>query len=222
MAIKKLWVLEDDPAVANTVVRFLHSEFDVMLFKDFESLKAAFLNTTLAPPYAALLDIYVGKEILWKFLDSFRIPCPVFVVSGSNQIEDMRAAFKYGARAFIPKPINENLLKVSLEILAQEQAPSAEYSMSFGLVKLNVSRLSFEFKGKTLDNLTPNEFKILSLLTRCPQGVSKDEIFSACWNEVHLSKELVYVHVSNLRKKLAALGLNVTSIAGGYCLVTLN
>ena len=68
-------------------------------------------------------------------------------------------------------------------------------------------------------SLTASEFRILALLARFPAKIfARSEILERVWgDDLDVSERAVDVHVSNLRKKVAPLGLGVESVVGvGY------
>ncbi len=74
-----------------------------------------------------------------------------------------------------------------------------------GSLRLDVVRHEVTVAGKRVD-LTPREFEILRvLLTHAGRLVTKGRLLRAVWGEAYQREDsYVYVHVSQLRRKLAA------------------
>jgi DNA-binding response OmpR family regulator len=74
-----------------------------------------------------------------------------------------------------------------------------------GSLALDVERHEVRVAGRPVD-LTPREFEILRVfLTHAGRVVTKARLLRAVWGEAYQGEDsYVYVHVSQLRRKLAA------------------
>jgi DNA-binding response OmpR family regulator len=87
---------------------------------------------------------------------------------------------------------------------------------------LRIEHNSFHvtFEGRVLF-LPPKEFLILSRLSRVLGRMMPSEtLWSSVWSEKEeFNPAALRVHICNLRRKIAPLGLNIKSVASvGYCL----
>ena len=77
-------------------------------------------------------------------------------------------------------------------------------------IKIDVSTLSLQFRGKTLSPLTAKEIQILSQLNNAPEkSMPRDEIVRRVWKTVKVSPKTLDVHIFNLRRKLTPLGIEI-------------
>jgi DNA-binding response OmpR family regulator len=83
----------------------------------------------------------------------------------------------------------------------------ASEKLTFKDIEIDSENHTAVVGGSTLD-LTRKEFEILELMVRNPKKVfTKDNIYESVWGEEYIPEDnTVNVHVSNIRKKLEALG----------------
>ncbi len=160
-----------------------------------------------------LLDLMMpglnGISDLKKFIESLP-PIPVVVVSGSRQRSTIRAAIECGARGYVLKSSNGEILKhvlplvLSGELYIPAQAVAAEEN-------------SDAFEGSPLleeggdfnpdfKSLTPRETQVLKLLTL---GYSNKEIARS----LGMLEGTVKVHVKSIMKKLGVNNRTQAAIA---------
>lgn len=87
------------------------------------------------------------------------------------------------------------------------------------LVDLDANRVSY---GGRVAKLVPSETEVLFTLARAAPGmVSNDQLRAAIWGGAAAEREsnVIKVHISRLRKKLAPLGIHIETHRGyGYSL----
>ncbi|MBC7952717.1 MAG: response regulator transcription factor [Rhodospirillaceae bacterium] len=174
-----------------------------------ETRRIAHENPTLD---LILLDLMMpglnGISDLKKFIDSLP-PIPVVIVSGSRQRATIRSAIECGARGYVLKSSNGEILKhvlplvLSGELYVPAQAVASE-------------DLSDQYEGSPLDeagdfnpdfkSLTPRETQVLKLLTL---GYSNKEIARS----LGMLEGTVKVHVKSIMKKLGVNNRTQAAIA---------
>jgi FixJ family two-component response regulator len=107
----KLYIIEDDPLVAATVVNLVRSlALETICFND----AGTFLQTpNLDSPACVLADVRlpgITGIALVRELNRRRIPIPVIVMTGFADVPTAVAAFREGAFNFIQKPFSGNEL----------------------------------------------------------------------------------------------------------------
>jgi two-component system KDP operon response regulator KdpE len=133
---------------------------------------------------------------------------PIVILSGRYEEREKVEALERGADDYVTKPFGVDELNARLRVALRRAAGP----VSDGLGRITAGPLAFDatrhevsVNGKRLD-LTPREFEILRvLLTNAGRLVTKGRLLRTVWGEAYQGEDsYVYVHVSQLRRKLAA------------------
>jgi len=163
---------------------------------------------------AIVLDIMLpglqGLDVLRKLREF--TSTPVLMLTARGEDTDRILGLELGADDYLPKPCNPRELSARLRaILRRVEGRGSEYSsqsvITVGSTYIDTANRTASHNGKDL-KATSAEFNILKiLLAHAGEVVDKDKL-----NELALGRALsaydrsIDVHVSNLRKKLAAQG----------------
>jgi two-component system KDP operon response regulator KdpE len=133
---------------------------------------------------------------------------PIVILSGRYEEREKVAALERGADDYVTKPFGVDELNARLRVALRHAAgPDADASgrISIGPLELDAGRHDVRINDTPVD-LTPREFEILRvLLTHRGRLVTKGRLLRAVWGEAYQGEDsYVYVHVSQLRRKLAA------------------
>jgi two-component system KDP operon response regulator KdpE len=133
---------------------------------------------------------------------------PIVILSGRYEEREKVDALERGADDYVTKPFGVDELVARLRVaLRHAGGPSAdaEGRMVAGPLVLDPARHEVRLDGRRVD-LTPREFEILRvLLAHAGRLVTKGRLLRAVWGEAYQAEDsYVYVHVSQLRRKLAA------------------
>jgi two-component system KDP operon response regulator KdpE len=152
---------------------------------------------------------------------------PIVILSGRADEREKVAALDEGADDYVTKPFGVEELNARLRVALRRAAgPAADPtgSMVVGSLRFDAVRHEVHVGDRRVD-LTPREFEILRvLLANAGRLVTKGRLLRAVWGEAYQDEDTyVYVHVSQLRRKLAAAdpdgalrGLIVTEPGVGY------
>ncbi len=133
---------------------------------------------------------------------------PIVILSGRYEERAKVAALDRGADDYVTKPFGVDELNARLRVALRHAAgPEADLDgrLTIGPLELDGARHEVRVAGQAVD-LTPREFEILRVLLR-HRGrlVTKGRLLRAVWGEAYSGEDsYVYVHVSQLRRKLAA------------------
>lgn len=134
---------------------------------------------------------------------------PIIIVSAKDSIDTKVDLLTSGADDYLTKPfeIRELIARAALQLRKNNSDIGAENTLSFGDITLDRKSYSVSVGGKDL-SLTKQEFKILELLMLHPNKVySKQEIYNYAWDDIYIGEDkTVNVHISNIRKKIKAVG----------------
>ena len=209
----KILMVEDERDLAEAVKEILQkNNFTVELVYDGEYG----LDCALTEIYdIIILDIMLPKMDGLRALREMRgagIKTPVLLLTARGDISDKVTGLDNGADDYLPKPFHMDELLARLRALSRR---GTELRID-GIFKIGA--LSFDPRSLTLSgngtqlNLTLKEAQLLELLSqRMNRYVSKDTIIEKLWSyDADVTDNHVESQVSLLRKKLAAIGGNIT------------
>ena len=160
-----------------------------------------------------ILDIMLpgmqGDEVL-KNLKG-KTNAGILCVSALDALDTRVSMMREGADDYIVKPFENSDLLVRIEAIlrriGRRETPKEPEKLTFKDIEIDSENHVATVSGNGLD-LTRKEFDILELMIRNPKKVfTKDNIYESIWGESYIPEDnTVNVHVSNIRKKLEALG----------------
>jgi two-component system KDP operon response regulator KdpE len=201
-------VVEDDSETRRALVRELNG-------RGYRVVEAADGRTALERwearrPDLVLLDLGLpdldGLEVIRRIRrDS---ATPIVILSGRFEEREKVEALERGADDFVTKPFGVEELNARLRVALRRAAgPGGEDGrLSAGALTLDATTHEVAVRGRPID-LTPREFEILRvLLVHDGRLVTKGRLLRAVWGEAYQGEDAyVYVHVSQLRRKLGAV-----------------
>lgn len=136
---------------------------------------------------------------------------PVLMLSAISGVDDKVAALDGGANDYLTKPFATQELLARIRAMTRSPQPNACTSR-LQLGNITLDRSSFDLSSPTGSfHLANKEYQLMELLLANPrQIISTSQIIDRIWglnNDVEIS--VVWVYISYLRKKLAALKANV-------------
>jgi two-component system, OmpR family, KDP operon response regulator KdpE len=133
---------------------------------------------------------------------------PIVILSGRYEEREKVEALDRGADDYVTKPFGVDELDARLRVaLRHSTGPvgDREGRIVMGPLVLDAARHEATVDGRLVD-LTPREFELLRvLLQHAGRVVTKGRLLRAVWGTAYQGEDsYVYVHVSQLRRKLAA------------------
>lgn len=211
----KLLYAEDEAALSEAIV-------DILTFHNFTVDPVYDGNSAL--DYARLgdydgiiLDIMMpglsGLEVL-KALRSEGCKTPIMLLTAKSDVEDRIAGLDAGADAYLPKPFSTAEMLAMVRAMLRRREGYSPDLMSFGDITLD--RQSFELcRGDNRCMLPKLEYRIMELLM-LNHGIflSTEDILVKVWGyDTDAEPGTVWVYISYLRKRLAAMGSQVAITA---------
>ena len=209
----KILIAEDDVDISG-LIRRICEKSGLQAAQAFSGTEAA-LRLKLETFDMMILDLMLpgmtGEELLEKVRMEKRLEIPVLVLSAKAALTDKVQLLNGGADDYMTKPfepeellarINACLRRAGRTVSGQPTSASLSYK------KLCIHPAS---RRATVNDreliLTPHEYEILFLLVQSPEKVfSREALYEQVWQGGYYGEDnTVNVHVSNLRKKLAAL-----------------
>lgn len=133
---------------------------------------------------------------------------PIVILSGRYEEREKVEALERGADDYVTKPFGVEELIARLRVALRRAAgPTADLAgqITNGTLVLDTARHEVLVADERVE-LTPREFEILRvLLAHAGRLVTKGRLLRAVWGEAYQGEDsYIYVHVSQLRRKLAA------------------
>lgn len=134
---------------------------------------------------------------------------PVLILTAKSEVDDKVIGLDSGANYYLTKPFDSKELLAAVRAITRTQA-EVDSKLTLGNVTLN--RSTFELSSPTGSfRLANKEFQMMEILMSNPHHIiSADRFMEKIWgldNEAEIN--VVWVYISYLRKKLAALHADI-------------
>ena len=207
----RLLLAEDEKSLARAVSAILEkNNFSVDVVHD----GADALDWLRAGNYdGAVLDIMMPKMDGITVLKTIRAEgnmLPVLLLTAKSEIDDKVEGLDSGANDYLTKPFAAKELLA--RIRAMTRTPTAQPSSVLQFGNLTLDRATFELKSPSGSfRLANKEFQMLETLMANPKTlISTERFMEKIWGyDAEAEINVVWVYISYLRKKLAALNANV-------------
>lgn len=207
----RLLIAEDDLRLLKSLKHILEKEKYVV---DTVSNGADALEYAISQEYdGIILDIMMpgldGIEVLKK-LRSRGITTPALFLSAKTEIYQKIEGLDAGADDYIPKPFSSQELLARIRAMLRRKDSFTPDILSVGNVKLNRSTCELSFNNTKL-RLSGKEYQIMNMLFLNPRIIlTMDQLISNIWGQdSNVEIQTVWVHVSNIRKKLTKFNIPI-------------
>ena len=132
-------------------------------------------------------------------------------LTARTEIEQRIEGLDAGADDYLPKPFATGELLARVRAMLRRKDNFIPDLLSFGEVSLNRSTYELVLGGKS-QPLSGREFQVMEMLMQKPGAiVSTEQLITHIWGwDTSVDTSVVWVHVSNIRKKLEALSAPVS------------
>lgn len=160
-----------------------------------------------------VLDIMMpgldGLQVLRRLREQ-GITTPALFLTARTEVSQRVEGLNAGADDYLPKPFSTDELLARVRAMLRRRDFFTPDLLTLGAVSLNRSTYELSCREQTL-SLSGKEFQVLELLMEHPRIVlSTDQIITRVWGwDTDVDTSVVWVHISNLRKKLNALSAPV-------------
>lgn len=207
----RLLLAEDEKALSKALVTILErNNYSVDPVYDGQ----AALEYLEADNYdGVVLDIMMPKKdgiTVLKELRSRGNLIPVLLLTAKSEIDDKVLGLDAGANDYLTKPFHARELLARIRAMTRTQAAQPSSQLRVGNVVLD--RATFELSTPTGSfRLANKEFQMLELLMSNPQNlISTERFMEKIWGyDSEAEVNVVWVYISYLRKKLAALHADI-------------
>ena len=159
---------------------------------------------------ALILDVMMpgmdGIQVLER-LRAEHVNTPVMMLTAKGQREDRITGFNAGADDYLPKPFDPDELLSRVRAMLRRASAYQPTRLAFGDLTLDPGTGSLSCRGQSV-RLSGREYQVMELFLRNPRMVfSAQRILELVWGwENDAEINVVWVNISNLRKKLKTLG----------------
>ena len=161
-----------------------------------------------------ILDVMMPKMNGIQVLERLRAEgcrTPIMMLTAKGQKDDRITGFNAGADDYLPKPFDPDELLSRVRAMLRRSEAYQPSVLAWGDVTLDPGTGLLACGGQSV-RLGGREFQVMELFLRNPRQVfSAERIMERIWgwdNEAEIN--VVWVNISNLRKKLKAIGSRVT------------
>ncbi len=207
----RLLLAEDEKALSKALVTILErSNYSVDAVSDGQ----AALDYLEADNYdGVILDIMMPKvdEItVLKTIRSKGNRIPVLMLTAKAEVDDKVLGLDAGANDYLTKPFHTQELLARIRAMTRTQTAQTDSRLQMGNVTLDCATFALSTPAGSF-RLANKEFQVLELLMRNPHSlIASERLLEKIWGyDSEAEINVVWVYISYLRKKLAALHANI-------------
>ena len=143
---------------------------------------------------------------LLKKLRASGITTPALFLTARTEIDQRIEGLDAGADDYLPKPFSTGELLARVRAMLRRKDNFTPDMLNFGALSLNRSTYELIYDGKT-QTLSGKEFQVMEMLMQNPNAiVTAEQLITHIWGwDTNVDTSVVWVHISNIRKKLEGL-----------------
>ncbi len=208
----RLLIAEDEQELANALTAILkHNNYSVDTVYDGEDA-LAYLQTGLYD--AAVLDIMMPKMDGLSVLKQTRkegCSIPIIMLTAVSGVDNKVTGLDLGADDYLTKPFSTKELLARIRAITRRHEDLTSSVLTFEDLSLNRSTYELSCKGNHI-KLSNKDFQIMEMLLVTPgQIISTEQFMDKIWGyDSDAELNVVWVYISNLRKKLTGLQSQVS------------
>ncbi|MDO4621203.1 MAG: response regulator transcription factor [Lachnospiraceae bacterium] len=162
---------------------------------------------------AVILDIMMPKVDGITVLKKLRARgslIPVIMLTAKSEIDDKILGLDSGANDYLTKPFNARELLARIRAITRVQTVQTNSALQYGNVTLDRAAFELSTPDGSL-RLANKEFQMLEMMMSAPKNIiSAERFMEKIWGYDSDSElNVVWVYISNLRKKLASLNADI-------------
>ncbi|MCI8307184.1 MAG: response regulator transcription factor [Lachnospiraceae bacterium] len=203
----RLLIAEDEPRLLKTLIHIF--ETNKFIVDGVSNGKDALAYAETEEYDGLIFDImmpgYDGIQVLQQ-LRNKNITTPALFLTARTEVEQRVEGLDAGADDYLPKPFAASELLARTRAMLRRKDNYCPDLLSVGKVYLNRSTYSLSYK-EFAQTLSGKEFQIMEMMMQKPHMIIPTEQFiSHIWGwDSNVDTSVVWVHISNLRKKISAL-----------------
>ena len=207
----RLLIAEDDPKLLKSLVHIFETNHYVVDGVSDGSL--AFDYASSGEYDGLVLDIMMpgmdGINLLKK-LRKDGVTTPALFLTAKTEIYQKIEGLDAGADDYLPKPFATGELLARVRAMLRRKDNFVPDLLRFGDLTLNRSTYEIAYNGMA-QSLSGKEFQVMEILMQQPgMIVTAEQLITHIWGwETDVDTSVIWVHISNIRKKLDILSAPV-------------
>ena len=208
----RILIAEDDPKLLKSLMRIF--EINHYAVDGVDNGKDAF-DFACSDEYDGLvLDIMMpGMDgvTLLKKLRATGITTPALFLTAKTEVYQKIEGLDAGADDYLPKPFATGELLARVRAMLRRKDYYTPALLTFGALSLNCSTYELVCNGQT-QALSGKEFQVMEMLMQQPGHiVTAEQLITHIWGwDATVDTSVIWVHISNIRKKIDALDADVS------------
>ncbi|MDO8999150.1 MAG: response regulator transcription factor [Bacteroidota bacterium] len=206
----KILLIEDEPELRKSIKQYLHQEG--YLIESASDFIKAQEKVNVYQYDCILVDITLpngsGLDIVKQLKDA-NSKAGIIIISAKNSLDDRIKGLDLGADDYLPKPFDLAELNARIKALNRRRNFDGNKSIIVNEISIIPEERTVKVNDQ-LVNLTTKEYELLLFfISNKNRVVSKNSIAEHLWGDDSDqldSHDFIYVHLKNLRKKLADKG----------------
>ena len=208
----RILIAEDDTRLLKSLVHIF--ELNNYAVDGVDNGKDAYTYASSGEYDGLVLDVMMpeidGVSLL-KRLRGEGITTPALFLTARTEIDQRIEGLDAGADDYLAKPFSTGELLARVRAMLRRKDNFTPDMLSFGELLLNRSTYELLFKGRS-QALSGKEFQVMEMLMQ-NSGViiTSEQLITHIWGwDTNVDTSVVWVHISNIRKKLDALSSPVS------------
>ena len=208
----RLLIAEDDAKLLKSLVHIFETNNYVV---DGVSDGNTAYDYALSDEYDGMvLDIMMpcmdGIELIKK-LRRKGITTPALFLTARTEIEQRIEGLDAGADDYLPKPFSMGELLARVRAMLRRKDNFTPDLLCFGELTLNRSTYEISYNGK-IQSLSGKEFQVMEMLMQKPNMIlTAEQLITHIWGwNTEVDTSVVWVHISNIRKKLDVISAPIS------------
>ena len=208
----RLLIAEDDPKLLKSLVHIF--ELNYYAVDGVDNGIDAFDYASSDEYDGLVLDIMMpgmdGVTMLKK-LRAKGITTPALFLTARTEIDQRIEGLDAGADDYLPKPFSTGELLARVRAMLRRKDNFTPDMLTFGALSLNRSTYELVCGGR-IQSLSGKEFQVMEMLMQNSNAiVTAEQLITHIWGwDTNVDTSVVWVHISNIRKKLEVLSASVT------------
>ena len=207
----RILIAEDDPKLLKSLVHIF--ELNNYSVDGVDNGIDAFDFASSGEYDGLVLDIMMpGMDgvTLLKKLRAKDITTPALFLTARTEIDQRIEGLDAGADDYLPKPFSTGELLARVRAMLRRKDNFTPDMLTFGALSLNRSTYELICAGKS-QALSGKEFQVMEMLMQTRGAiVTAEQLITHIWGwDTNVDMSVVWVHISNIRKKLEALSVPV-------------
>ena len=207
----RILIAEDDPKLLKSLVHIF--ELNNYAVDGVDNGIDAFDFASSDEYDGLVLDIMMpgmdGISLLKK-LRAKGITTPALFLTAKTEIDQRIEGLDAGADDYLPKPFSTGELLARVRAMLRRKDNFTPDMLTFGVLSLNRSTYEIICGEKAL-SLSGKEFQVMEMLMKNPSVIiTAEQLITHIWGwDTNVDMSVIWVHISNIRKKLEALSVPV-------------